>query len=228
MKTMSEPTRNGLPDSVEWQTFRREALRHRKDLERTLRRVLVHDARAAKARVQNLAPADLADEAITWGFSEWRSKPAATPPEMWVRKRAFQLLDEALDREALDAESRAEERSEERKLRRQELLADDEDRARWRDLVDGSRRERPVPFDGLAADDAMSRLETRLDETETLGELDRALERLPELRRRIVVHRYLDELAVDDIAYLLDVPAADVERELAEAVRTLRHELSSR
>jgi RNA polymerase sigma factor (sigma-70 family) len=227
MTAMSDVTRNGLPDTEEWRAFRHEALRHRKDLERSLRRLMLHDPRATRARVQNLAPPDLADEAFTWVLSEWRAKPASTSPEQWMRKRALQLLDESLDREALDAESRAEERFEERRLRRHELLADDEDRLRWRELLDGSGRERPVPFDGLAADDSVSRVETRLAETATFEELDRALARLPEVPRRIVVHRFLDDLGVDDIAYLLDVPADEVERQLAEAVRTLRHELSA-
>lgn len=145
-----------------------------------------------------------------------------------MRKRALQLLDESLDREALDAESRAEERSEELRLWKQELLGDDEERARWRDIVHGSRRERPAPFDGLAADASVSRVESRLDEQDRMDDLDQALARLPEMRRRIVVHRFLDELSIDDIAYLVDVPVNDVERELGEAVRVLRHDLSAR
>lgn len=228
MTLMSDPTRNGLPATEEWQAFRREAEKHQKDLERALRRRMVHDPRASKARIQNQGPSDLADEAFAWVLSEWRSKPSATPPEMWMRKRALQLLDESLDREALDAESRAEERSEELRLWKQELLGDDEERARWRDIVHGSSRERPAPFDGLAADASVSRVESRLDEQDRMEDLDQALARLPEMRRRIVVHRFLDELSIDDIAYLVDVPVNDVERELGEAVRVLRHDLSAR
>lgn len=218
---------NGHPGGIEWELFRRDAETFRKDLERFLRRRLVHDPRAARARLQNIAPPDLADEAFAWALDEWRSKPSGTTPEIWARKRALQLLDEMLDSEALAAESRAEERAEESRLHSLELLADDEERERWLEIVDGAGDE-PVPFDGLAADDEMSRVESRLDATETLGLLDAALAKLPETRRRVVVHTYIDELAADDVAYLLDLPVGDVERELAAGVASLRQDLAPR
>jgi len=215
----------GQPEAAEWTQFRRDAGTLRKDLERFLRRRMVHDARAAKARVQNVAPADLADEAFAWALAEWRSKPATTSPELWTRKRALQLLDEMLDSEALAAESRAEERAEETRLHAHELLADEEERDRWLEMLDGSGDE-PVPFEGLAADDEVSRVESRLAETEMLGQLERALAKLPEMRRRIVVHSFVDELSADDVAYLLDVSVGDVEGELAAGVSALRKDLT--
>jgi DNA-directed RNA polymerase specialized sigma24 family protein len=224
---MTEPMRNGVPDTAEWSEFRRDAAALRKQLERSLRRQLVHDARAARARLQNVAAPDLADEAMAWVLAEWRSKPAGTPPAQWMRKRGLQLLDEALDREALAAESRDEERREEKRLLAISLLSDDEERARWLELVDEAG-DPPVPFDGLTAEDEVSRVDARLDETELLQQLDRALARLPEVRRRVVVHRYLDDLAPDDVAYLLDMSAPDVETELASAVRALRLDLAPR
>jgi RNA polymerase sigma factor (sigma-70 family) len=218
---------NGHPEAAEWTQFRRDAETLRKDLERFLRRRLVHDARAAKARLQNIAPADLADEAFAWALDEWRSKPATTTPELWARKRALQLLDEMLDSEALAAESRAEERAEESRLHAHELLADDEERERWLEILDGAGDE-PVPFEGLAADDDVSRVESRLDETEMLGQLDRALSRLPEVRRRVVVHSFIDELTPEDVAYLLDLSVGHVEQELAAGVAALREDLAPR
>jgi RNA polymerase sigma factor (sigma-70 family) len=220
-------TAHGHPGGTEWDRFRRDAETLRKDLERFLRRRLVHDPRAARARIQNIAPPDLADEAFAWALDEWRSKPATTTPEMWTRKRALQLLDDMLDSEALAAESRAEERAEETRLHSLELLGDEEERERWLEIVDGAADE-PVPFDGLAADDELSRVESRLDSTETLGLLDAALARLPETRRRVVVHTYMDELSPEDIAYLLDLPAGEVRHELDAAVAALRKDLSPR
>lgn len=227
--TMTEPLRNGVPDTAEWSEFRRDAALLRKELERTLRRQLVHDARAARARLQNLSAPDLADEAMAWVLAEWRSKPAGTPPAQWMRKRGLQLLDEALDREALAAESRDEERREEGRLLAMSLVSDDEERARWLELVDvDGAADAALPFDGLTAEDEVSRVDARLDETELLQQVDRALARLPETRRRVVVHRYLDDLSPEDVAYLLDMSTPEVERELASAVRALRIELSPR
>lgn len=219
---------NHLPETGEWREFRTNAESHRHDLERAIRRRLVHDARAATARVQNLSARDLADEALVSTLDRWRAKPAGTPPVLWMQKRAMSLLDEALDREALAAESREEERAEESRLRSHDLLQDDEERSRWLDLV--SRDDAPEteePFDGLACDPEGS-VEARLDETERLTELDRALQRLPELRRRVVVHRFLDGLDADDVAYLLDLTAVEVEQELGSGVKALRLALVTR
>lgn len=232
MTTMTEPMppRTDLPRSEEWEAFRHDAPEIRKDLERTLRRILVHDPRATTARRQNVAPADVADEAFAWVLAEWRSKPSATSPAQWMRKRALQILDESLDRELLDAESRREERAEEARLRRFEVLddVDDDERTRWIEMVGGAHRSHPEPFDALVADESVSSVEARLTETELLEQLDREMAALPEIRRRILVHRILDELPVDDIAYLLDVTAEDVERELDGAVRDLRNRLTAR
>lgn len=212
----------------EWSDYRQDAARHRRELERTLRRQLLHDPRAAVARLHNVAPRDIADEAITWALGEWRSKPTGTAPDQWTRKRALQILDESLDREALAAESRDEERREETRLHAQEILADEEERARWMEMLDGEESDPPVPFEGLAADDDVSSVESRLAATEMLGELDRALGRLPEVRRRAVVHHFLDDLAIDDVAYLLDLPASEVETEIAAGMKSLRLALSPR
>lgn len=214
-------------DGPEWDEFRQDAETIRKDLERLLRRRMVHDPRAAKARLQNIAPPDLADESYAWALEEWRSKPHSTSPQMWARKRALQLLDESLDSESLAAESRAEERAEESRLYAQELLNDDEERERWMDILESGGDDR-VPFDGLVADDAVSNVESRLAETELLQQLDGALARLPETTRRVVVHSFLDDLPADDVAYLLDLSAEDVVRELAAGVKALRADLAPR
>src|SRR5262245_5689524 len=225
-------TSNGVARSAEWGVFEEYAGDLRRMLARTLRRELVHDARSATARIQNLPVGDLADEAITWGLENWRSKPHATSPETWVRKRALQLLDELLDDEALAAESREEERDAERRVLAHEILTDqhDEERSDWLDMAElalrSRRRERPSlddePFDSLESDPQVSSPEQRLGERETILRLERALLRLPEKRRKVVAHRFLDGLAIEEIAYLVDEPAKTVEHEIATGLRELQ------
>jgi hypothetical protein len=228
-------TSNGVARSAEWGVFEEYAGDLRRMLSRTLRRELVHDARSATARVQNMPVGDLADEAIAWGLENWRSKPHATSPETWVRKHALQLLDELLDDEALAADGRAEERDAERRVLALELLSDqhDEERADWLDMAELAlrrRRERPSlddePFDSLACDPQVSSPEDRLDERETIVRLERALLRLPEKRRKVVAHRFLDGLAIEEIAYLVDEPAKLVEREIAAGLRDLQADMA--
>lgn len=220
---------NHLPETAEWREFRTNAVEHRRDLERAIRRRLVHDPRTANARVQNVSARDLADEALVWALDRWRAKPAGTSPVLWMQKRALSLLDEALDRESLAAESRAEERAEELRLRSHDLLQDDEERSRWLELLSpDDTPETEEPFDGLASDPQVSSVESRIDETERLLELDRALLRLPEVRRRVVVHRYLDGLDPDDVAYLLDMTTQEVDVELRAGVKALRLALAVR
>jgi ECF sigma factor len=233
---MGAMTANGAARSAEWGVFEEYAGDLRRMLARTLRRELVHDARSATARVQNLSVGDLADEAIAWGLENWRSKPHTTSPEAWVRKHALQLLDELLDDEALAAESRAEERDAERRLLAHEILSDahDEQRADWLDMAElalrGRRRERPVlddePFDSLESDPQVCSPEDRLDERETILRLERALLRLSDKRRRVVAHRFLDGLAVEEIAYLVDEPAKDVEQDIAAGLRDLQAQMA--
>jgi DNA-directed RNA polymerase specialized sigma24 family protein len=227
---------NGVARSAEWGLFEANAAELRLLLERCLRRELVHDSRAAVARIQNLSVADLADEAITWGLENWKAKPTATPPDLWIRKRALQLLDEELDAETLAAESRAEERAAERRLVAHDLTddGDDEERADWLDMAQlatrGDRREKDggedEPFDGLESDPLVSSPQDRLDERETIAALERAMLRLPERTRRVVAHRYLDGLSVREIAYLLEVGTDVVEREMDDGVTALRTELA--
>ena len=50
---------------------------------------------------------------------------------------------------------------------------------------------------------------------------------LPELRRRAVVHSYLDGFTAEDIAYLLEISADDVACEVASGVKALRLDLAS-
>jgi len=228
-------TSNGAARSAEWGVFEEYAGDLRRMLSRTLRRELVHDARSATARVQNMPVGDLADEAIAWGLENWRSKPHATSPETWVRKHALQLLDELLDDEALAADGRAEERDAERRVLALELLSDqhDEERADWLDMAELAlrrRRERPSlddePFDSLECDPQVSSPEDRLDERETIVRLERALLRLPEKRRKVVAHRFLDGLAIEEIAYLVDEPAKLVEREIAAGLRDLQADMA--
>ncbi|MCE9634593.1 MAG: hypothetical protein K8T90_02720 [Planctomycetes bacterium] len=213
-------------DGPEWDEFRQDAETIRKDLERLLRRRMIHDPRAAKARLQNISPPDLADESYAWALEEWRSKPHATSPQMWVRKRALQLLDESLDTESLAAESRAEERLEESRILARELLTDDQERDRRLELLESEGGDDSLPFDSIAADEAVSNVESRLAETELLERLDGALARLSETTRRVVVHSFLDDLPADDVAYLLDLSAEDVVRELASGVKALRADLT--
>lgn len=227
---------NGVARSAEWGLFEEYAADLRRILTRTLRRELVHDARSATARIQNLPVADLADEAIAWGLENWKAKPHATSPESWVRKRALQLLDELLDGEALAAESRAEERDVERRVLAHELLSDahDEERADWLDMAElalrSRRHERPSPddepFDSLESDPQVSSPEERLGDRETILRLERALLRLPEKRRKIVAHRFLDGLEVAEIAYIVEEPAKAVEQEIAAGLRDLQAEMA--
>jgi RNA polymerase sigma factor (sigma-70 family) len=228
---------DGVARSAEWQLFEANAAELRVQLARCLRRELVHDARAAGVRIQNLAVTDLADEAIAWGLENWKAKPTATPPELWIRKRALQLLDTALDAEALAAESRAEERDTERRLVAHDLSDDghDEERAGWLDMAElatrGDRREREggddEPFDGLESDPQVSSPQDRLGERETIAALERAMLRLPEERRRMVAHRFLDGLSVHEIAYLLESTARHVESEIRAGLRDLQFALAA-
>jgi DNA-directed RNA polymerase specialized sigma24 family protein len=230
-------TGNGVARSAEWERFEANAAELRLLLERCLRRELVHDSRAAVARIQNLSVADLADEAIAWGLENWKAKPTATPPDLWIRKHALQLLDEALDAETLAAESRAEERSVERRLIAHDLVddGDDEERADWLDMAQlagrADRREKDggedEPFDGLESDPQVSSPQDRLDERETIEALERAMLHLPERTRRVVAHRFLDGLSVPEIAYLLEVRAETVESETVDGVSALRAELAA-
>jgi len=229
-------TNNGVARSAEWGLFEANAAELRVLLERCLRRELVHDSRAALARIQNLSVADLADEAITWGLENWKAKPTATQPDLWIRKHALLLLDEALDAETLAAESRAEERDAERRLVAHDISddGDDEERADWLDMAQlatrGDRREKDggedEPFDGLESDPQVSSPQDRLDERETIEELERAMLRLPEQRRRAVAHRYLDGLCVEEIAYLLEIRSDVVEREIVAGLSELQAALA--
>lgn len=232
---MSPMNGNGGSRSVEWQAFEANAEELRRLLGRGLRRELVHDPRAAVARIQNLSVADLADEAFAWALENWKQKPTTTTPELWTRKRALQLLDEALDSEALAAESRAEERATERVLLAHDVHEDDEERADWLDMAElaGRAKARDAdggddePFDGLESDPQLSSPPDRLDGRETLVELERAMLRLPENRRKAVAHRYLDGLSVEEIAYLLDSPPVAVEREIATGLVELQRSLAA-
>lgn len=227
---------NGVSRSAEWGLFEEYAGDLRRVLSRTLRRELVHDARSATARVQNLPVGDLADEAIAWGLENWRTKPHTTSPEAWVRKHALQILDERLDSEALAAESRAEERDAERRVLAHELLEDahDEERSDWLDMADlalrSRRQARPSPddepMDNLESDPQVSSPEQRLGERETIVRLERALLHLPEKRRKVVAHRFLDGLEVAEIAYIVDETANTVEREIAAGLRDLQAEMT--
>lgn len=228
-------TTNGAARSEEWQALEADAAEFRRELARTVRREMVHDPRAGGVRVQNLAAGDLADEAFAWALENWKARPTATPPALWIRKRALQLLDEALDAEALAAESRAEERAAERRLLAQEIASDtdDEERRDWLDMAGlatrASRRIAPdaedEPFDGLESDPEVSSPEDRLGERETLVEVERAMLALPERRRKALAHHYLDGLAVEEIAYLLDAPPSAVRGEIDAGLRELQRSL---
>lgn len=228
-------TTNGVLRSAEWRDFEKDALGWRKRLVRTLRRELVHDARAASVRLQNLTAPDLADEAIAWALENWKAKPAATSPEQWTRKQALRLLDEALDTEALAAESRADERAAESRLVAHELANEDEERTSWFDMANMARRSKlretdpgdNDAFDGLESDPLVSSPADRLDEREMLVTVEKALLRLPERRRKAVAHRYLDGLAVEEIAYLLDIDTDTARREIATGIAELQSGLGA-
>jgi RNA polymerase sigma factor (sigma-70 family) len=227
--------RDGRPRPDDWREVETTASDVRRRLSRTLRRELVHDPRSTAARRQNFAPDDLADEALAWAFENWKAKPAAVTPEQWMRKRALQILDESLDREALAAESRAEERAVESGRLADDAHNEDEGRADWIDVsgmaaadgkTDGDVSE--DPFDGLVGDPLVNSPADRYAERETLAVLDAAMRGLPERRRRVVAHRYFDGLAVEDIAYLLDTTSGDVRHEIAAGIEDLRREVAAR
>ncbi len=246
MTSNGSAARDDLPSTPEWEDFRGSIVDHRKRLERALRREMIHDARAATARLQNVAVVDLADDALCHTLDQWRSKPGGTAPFEWMLKHALLLLDAALDREALAAESRQEERAEESKLVAHDLMQDDDERAAWLDMVeltrlagDGEAGDGAIEgggargvlspdghqFDGLTSPADASVPDERLQQRETLAALERALLDLPEVRRRAVAHRFLDGLGIDEVAYLLDLEPDDVEIEVAEALKTLRGDL---
>ena len=241
--TLSDNHRSDAPSTPEWQAFRDDLVAHRKRLERMLRRELVHDARAANVRTQNVSVRDLADDALCQVLADWRRKPATTTPFQWMVKHGLRLLDAALDRESLAAESRAEERAEESRLLAHDLTQDDEERNRWLEVAglavsprEANGAEPPITdareardhFDGLESSPDTSSPETRLQQRETLVELERAMLRLPEPRRRAIAHRFLDGLAIDEICYILDAPAEHVETEIRAGLATLRHDLAQR
>ncbi len=222
------------PRSDEWTKVQETASEVRRRLARMLRRRLVHDPRAAAERPHAVVVADVADEAFAWALENWRAKPATVPPEQWIVKRGLQVLDEALDREALAAEARAEnvaeERDAERRLLAHRMLRREDERVDWVEMAgmatddgkSGADDGGSDPFDDIAGDPLVSSPADRLDERETLENLDRALLTLPEHRRRVIAHRYVDGLSVDEIAYLLDAPTFDVRREIAAGVEDLR------
>jgi DNA-directed RNA polymerase specialized sigma24 family protein len=230
------PPRNDMPSTPEWMEFRGKVVDHRKRLERALRRALVHDPRAETARLQNVAILDLADDALCRTLDEWRSKPGGTAPFQWMLKHALQLLDQALDREALAAESRREERQEEGKLVAYDLMHDDEERRAWLEMAeltqldfdDETDVDAPSTghqFDGLTSPPDTSSPDERLEQRETLVELERAMLGLSALRRRAIAHRFLDGLGIDEVAYLLDLDEDAAEIEISEALRSLRSTL---
>ncbi len=225
------------PSTAEWSDFRDRVVQHRQTVERTLRRELVHDPRAGSVRLQNVAVRDLADEALCQVLDDWRSKPGGTPPFQWMLKRGLHLLDETLDREALAAESRAEEREEQRRLFAHEILHDDEERARWREIAGFATRaaadagtvetgDDRLHFDGIASS-RNATPERQVEALETLRMLADALLTLSEPQRRAVSHRYLDGLDVDDVAFLLDVSATDVAMHLEAGLAALRVALAA-
>jgi RNA polymerase sigma factor (sigma-70 family) len=226
---MSHRHRNGSAEVTpeEWRSFREDASKHRRALERIVRRTLVHDPRVAEARLRNLDPVDFADEAMCWALSEWRAKPSGVTPEQWARKRALQILDAALDRESLNAEGRAEERRVESQLRAGEIEPQDEVESLWREVFEEETREIPPDFEELPSDPAVSQADVRFSEAERVTELTQALRRLPDLQRRVVSLRFLDGLKADDVAYLLDLTPEQASQEMAEALRALRTELAA-
>lgn len=227
---------NGVDRPADWHDYEANAATLRRGLTRILRRELVHDPRAAVARIANDSVEDLVDEAFAWTLENWKAKPTATLPSQWLRKRALRLLDESLDREALAAESRAEERVAEGRILAHEVAQDDTERAGWIEIAElaGRRHNRDLgdgegePFDGLLSDPQISSPDDRLFSRETLGELDRALGKLTERRRRVIAHRYLDGLAVGEIAYLLDASVDSVEAELAAGLKDLQLDFAAR
>ena len=228
---------NDEPTTPEWQAFRDGMVDHRTRLERMLRRELVHDPRSSRARIHNVSARDLADEALCQVLDDWRSKPSTTTPFQWMVKHGLLLLDRTLDQEALAAESRAEEREEERRLLAHDLEHADEERARWLEVaglarLDGeafaeTSGDEPQQFDGLASPPDTSSPHERMLQAETLLELEHAMLRLPELRRRAVAHRFLDGLDVGEISFLLDLEEDEVEIELRSALDSLRRDLGS-
>ena len=217
----------------EWTEFRAGIDHNRKELDRLLRREMVHDARADMVAT-SISVADLADEAICRTLDDWKSKPASTSAGLWLRKRALQLLDETLDREALAEESREEQDSVERRLVAQDVLDDDEERSRWLDVAELANPSRTrdldstevQAFDGLSSDPTLSSPERRLADRERLVELERAMMQLSEARRKAVAHRYLDGLTPQEIAYLMDRSVQEVEREIQSGLRELQLQMS--
>jgi len=231
---------DGRPRSEEWTDVARAASEVRRRLQRMLRRRLVHDERTSAERPRAILAADLADDAFAWALDNWRAKPATVTPEQWMMKRGLSLLDDALDREALAAEGRAEtlaeERGAERRLLAHALLRSEDGRRDYVDLAgmatsdgraDGEPEEYDL-FDETACDPLVASPSDRIDERERLAHVESALSSLADHRRRIVAHRYLDGLSVEEIAYLLDAPELDVKAEIAAGIEDLRRAVLAR
>src|SRR6185503_8300229 len=75
---------------------------------------------------------------------------------------------------------------------------------------------------GRAARGALVRTVVRPPETGTDPELDRALDALDLEHRLVVVLRYWQDLAVDDIAARVGVPSGTVKSRLHRSLRALR------
>jgi RNA polymerase sigma-70 factor (sigma-E family) len=88
------------------------------------------------------------------------------------------------------------------------------------------RRERPVTDLPESTDAGAA---TAFDEVEGLDSpLGRALAALPVGQRAVLVLRYTDDLSVEEIAHLLDLPSGTVKSRLSRGTEALRRELDQR
>jgi RNA polymerase sigma factor (sigma-70 family) len=198
--------------------YQSELPRLRGAIERMLRLAHAYDARRDDRSDGEALLDDLCEEAVEWIEAHTEDRPSGVGPSLWLRKTALGRLDEHLERQALANGGLYRSWSGTADL----LLAaaahhDPVERKRWlqvhaRAAADGSRS--PVSI-AISAD----------EERERMARLERAIVRLPELRRRVVLHYYFDQLTSDDIAYLLDSTVEEIEQELLSGRRGVGIEL---
>lgn len=184
-----------------------------------LRFALTYDARRDERKDATPLPEDLCDEAIEWIEAHTEDRPTGVLPALWLRKVALARLDEQLERQALSNGGVYRSWSGAADL----LLApeahhDPVERGRWLQVharAASDARHAPV---SIAPDGAAER--------ERMARLERAIVRLPELRRRVVLHYYFDQLTSEEIAYLLEATVEEIDQELLSGRRGVGIELT--
>jgi DNA-directed RNA polymerase specialized sigma24 family protein len=191
---------------VEWADYTAHLPQHVDGVLRMLAIVLAHDVRRQDGDVKREVAGELASEAVAWVAAHRSEAPADAPPALWLRKVALTLLDERLEKEAIANGGVYRSWAGETGSPIAPLLEDARERSRWSRVAERVEAEsRGEPVRQAAGPQ---------EEHERIRALERALLRLPEVRRRAVTHHYLDHLAHNEIGFLLEISVDEVALEL--------------